>query len=371
VSDQRIERLADVLVDYSLGAQEGQQITIEAPSAAGPLVREVYRRILRAGAYPLPRIGIEGMLENLMLDGSDAQLDWVNPARRDDIEEVDGRVVIMAPSNTRSLTTVDASRQARFHRALEPQRNRYLERAANGELDWVLTLLPTHAAAQDAEMSLTEFEDFVYRAGFLDKDDPVAEWKAFGERIERVGSFLDEVSELRVVAADTDLTIGVGGRQWIRSRGQENFPDGEIFTGPVETSVEGTIAFTYPAVFQGREVDGVRLRFEGGEVVEATATRGQDLLREMIAVDDGAKRAGEFAFGLNEAVTSFTREILFDEKIGGTIHLALGTAYPETGSANRSALHWDLICDLRDGGEVYADGELCYRDGAFLAALLG
>ena len=371
MSDQRIERLADVLVDYSLGAQEGQQITIEAPSVAGPLVREVYRRILRAGAYPLPRIGIEGMLENLMLDGSDAQLDWVNPARRDDIEEVDGRVVIMAPSNTRSLTTVDASRQARFHRALEPQRNRYLERAANGELDWVLTLLPTQAAAQDAEMSLTEFADFVYRAGFLDKDDPVAEWKAFGERIERVGSFLDEVSELRVVAAETDLTIGVGGRQWIRSRGQENFPDGEIFTGPVETSVEGTIAFTYPAVFQGREVDGVRLRFEGGEVVEATATRGQDLLREMIAVDDGAKRAGEFAFGLNQAVTSFTREILFDEKIGGTIHLALGTAYPETGSANRSALHWDLICDLRDGGEVYADGELCYRDGAFLAALLG
>ncbi len=366
MSDPRIERLAAVLVDYSVGAKEGQQITIEAPSVAAPLVREVYRRILGAGAFPLPRIGIEGTLENLMFDGSDAQLDWVNPARRDDIEEVDGRVVIMAPNNTRSLTTVDASRQARVHKALEPQRNRYLERAAAGELAWVLTLFPTQAAAQDAEMSLSEFEDFVYRAGFLDRDDPVAEWKAFGERIERVGSFLDGVSELRVVAEDTDLTIGVGGRHWIRSRGRENFPDGEIFTGPVETSVEGTIRFTYPAVFQGREVDDVRLRFQAGEVVEATAARGEDLLREMIAVDDGARRAGEFAFGLNEAVTSFTREILFDEKIGGTMHLALGTAYPETGSANRSALHWDLICDLRGGGEVYADGELCYRDGAFL-----
>ncbi len=368
MSDPRVERLAAVLVDYSVGAKEGQQITIEAPAVAAPLVREVYRRILAAGAHPLPRIGIEGTLENLMLDGSDAQLDWVNPARRDDIEEVDGRVVIMALSNTRSLTNVDASRQARLHKALEPQRNRYLERAAAGELSWVLTLFPTHAAAQDAEMSLTEFEDFVYRAGFLDTDDPVAAWKAFGERIDRVGSLLDGVSELRIVAEDTDLRIGVEGRRWIRSSGLENFPDGEIFTGPVETSVEGTIRFTYPAVFQGREVDDVRLRFERGEVVEATATRGQDLLREMIAVDEGARRVGEFAFGLNEAVTSFTREILFDEKIGGTIHLALGTAYPETGSANRSALHWDLICDLRHGGEVYADGELCYRDGVFLEA---
>ena len=366
MSDPRVERLASVLVDYSVGAKEGQQITIEGPAVAAPLIREVFRCILAAGAHPLPRIGIEGMLEHLMLEGSDAQLDWVNPARRDDIEEVDGRVVIMGPQNTRSLTGVDASKQARLHRALEPQRNRYLERAANGELSWVLTLFPTQAAAQDAGMSLPEFEDFVYSAGFLDRDDPVGEWRRFGERIDRVGEFLSGVSELRVLAEDTDLRIGVGGRTWIGSRGLENFPDGEIFTGPVEDSVEGTIRFTYPAIFQGREVDDVRLRFEHGEVVEATATRGEDLLREMIAVDEGARRVGEFAFGLNENVTAFTREILFDEKIGGTVHLALGTAYPETGSTNRSALHWDLICDLRDGGEVYADGELAYRDGAFL-----
>jgi aminopeptidase len=366
MSDPRVERLAEVLVDYSVGAKEGQQITIEAPSAAAPLVREVYRRILAAGAYPLPRIGIAGTLENLMLEGSDDQVDWINPARRDDIETVDGRVVIMAPTNTRSLTNVDAAKQARLQKALEPQRHRYLERAANGELSWVLTLYPTQATAQDAGMSLPEFEDFVYKAGLLDADDPVAAWKAFGERIERVGSFLEQVSELRIVAEDTDLRLGVKGRRWIRSRAMENFPDGEVFTGPVETSVEGTIRFTYPAIFQGREVDDVRLRFVGGEVVEATASRGQDLLREMIAVDEGARRAGEFAFGLNDAVTSFTREILFDEKIGGTVHLALGTAYPETGSSNRSALHWDLICDLRNGGEVYADGELAYRDGAFL-----
>ena len=366
MSDPRVEKLASVLVDYSVGAREGQQITIEAPTVAAPLVREVYRRILAAGAHPLPRIGIEGMLENLMLDGSAQQLDWVNPARRDDIEEVDGRVVIRAPNNTRSLTSVDAPKQARLHRALEPQRNRYLERAAKGELNWVLTMFPTQAAAQDAGMSLPEFEDFVFAAGCLDRDDPVAEWQRFGERLDRVEEFLSGVSELRVLAEDTDLRLGVAGRRWIGSRGRENFPDGEIFTGPVETSVEGAIRFTYPAIFQGREVDDVRLRFEKGEVVEANASRGEDLLREMVSVDEGARRVGEFAFGLNEAVTSFTREILFDEKIGGTVHLALGTAYPETGSTNRSALHWDLICDLRNGGEVYADGELAYRDGAFL-----
>jgi aminopeptidase len=172
-----------------------------------------------------------------------------------------------------------------------------------------------------------------------------------------------------VVTDGTDLTLGVGGRQWIPAQGRENFPDGEIFTAPIEDRVDGTIHFTYPAVFQGREVHDVRLRFEGGEVVEATAARGQDFLEQMIGMDDGARRAGEFAFGLNDGIDIFTRNILFDEKIGGTVHLALGTAYPESGGLNRSGLHWDMICDLRTGSEVYADGELVYRDGRFLSGI--
>jgi aminopeptidase len=215
-------------------------------------------------------------------------------------------------------------------------------------------------------MSLAEYESFVYGAGFLDDDDPVARWREFADRLARTTGFLASKRELRIVAEDTDLTLAVDGRTWIASSGQENFPDGEVFTGPVETSVEGTIRFTYPAVFQSREVDDVRLRFERGEVVEATAARGQDFLEKMIGMDEGARRVGEFAFGLNDAVTAFTRNILFDEKIGGTVHLALGTAYPETGGVNRSGLHWDMICDLRSGSEVYADGELVYRDGRFL-----
>lgn len=219
-------------------------------------------------------------------------------------------------------------------------------------------------------MSLEEFETLVHGAAFLDSDDPIAAWRKFGEELERVGSFLETVKELRVVGEDTDLTFGVGGRTWIRADGHSNLPDGEVFTGPVEDSVEGTIRFSFPTTIRGRVAEDVRLRFEGGEVVEATASTGEHFLREMVGMDDGARRAGEFAFGLNRAVTEYTGSLLLDEKIGGTVHLALGRSIPGTGGENKSALHWDMVCDLRRGGEVYADGELVYRDGAFLENVL-
>ena len=366
MSDSRHRRLAEVLVGYSTRIEPGDLVLIESSEIAAPLIREVYRSVLHAGGHPVTRTGLDGTAETLLQNGTEKQLEWVNPARLDDIETADVRIVIEAPWNTKALSSVDPARQAGFARAREHLRNRYLERAAAGELRWVLTAYPTHAAAQDAEMSLAEYEEFVYDAGLLDRDDPVALWEEFAERLARVARFLETVSELRIVADGTDLTLGVGGRTWIPAQGKENFPDGEVFTGPVEDSLQGTISFSYPAVFQGREVEGVTLRFEGGEVVEAHAVRGQDFLEQMIGMEDGARRAGEFAFGLNDGVTAFTKNILFDEKIGGTVHLALGTAYPETGGLNRSGLHWDMICDLRTGSEVYADGELVYRDGRFL-----
>jgi aminopeptidase len=215
-------------------------------------------------------------------------------------------------------------------------------------------------------MSLEQYENFVYRAGLLDRDDPVREWETLGESLRRLAGWLGEKRELRVVAKDTDLTLRVDGRTWIPCDGKENFPDGEVFTGPVESSLEGTVRFTYPATFSGRMIKDVELTFRGGEVVEAKASEGEDFLREMLAMDDGARRAGEFAFGMNDAVPEFTGHVLFDEKIGGTVHLALGKSYPESGGVNRSALHWDLVCDLRAGSEVYADGELVYRDGSFV-----
>jgi aminopeptidase len=366
VPDARVQRLAEVLVDYSTAVRPGDLVIVDTSPPAASLVRALYRKVLEAGGHPYLRIDLDGELETLLKDGSDAQLDWVNPTLFEQAQRADVEIAVEADSNTRRLSGVDPARQARRARAREKLRERYFERAAAGDLRRVVTLYPTSANAQDAEMSLGEYEDFVYGAGFLDRDDPGSAWRSFGEQLERTASWLGEKQELRIVAEDTDLTVGVAGRTWVASDGKENFPDGEVFTGPIETSVEGTIKFTFPAMMRGRQADGVRLRFEGGEVVEATADRGQEFLREMIAMDDGARRVGEFAFGLNEGVTEFTGHTLFDEKIGGTCHLALGRSYPETGGVNLSALHWDLVCDLRAGGEVYADGELVYRDGRFL-----
>jgi aminopeptidase len=364
---ERLRGLADVLVGYSAGVRPGELVLLEGPATVEPLIDELYRTALRAGGHPVTRV-VPELEEYLLAEGSDEQVEWVNPALREDIERADVRIVIEGPANTKALTAVDPGRQALAERSRAGLRDRYLERALSGELRWVLSGYPTNAAAQDAEMSLAEYEEFVYGAAFLDDGDPVARWRAFAEELRRVAEFLSAKEELRIVAEGTDVTFAVGGRTWIPADGHENFPDGEVFTAPLESSAEGEIHFTYPAVFRGRQVDDVRLRFHEGEVVEATAAHGQSFLEEMIAVDEGARRVGELAFGLNDAITVFTRNILFDEKIGGTVHLALGAAYPECGGENRSALHWDMICDVRSGSEVYADGELVYRDGRFLSA---
>ena len=370
MADPRVERLAGVLVEYSTRVQPGDLVCIGSSLAGAPLVSALYEKVLEAGGHPELRTDAEGEAEALLAHGSDAQLEWVNPARMDEIERADVRIAVEAETNTRSLTGIDPARQARHARAREPLRKRYFERSASGELRSVVTLYPTHATAQDAEMSLDEYEDFVYRAGLLDADDPVSEWKALGEGFARLADWLGGKRELRVVGDGTDLTLGVKGRTWIPCDGRENFPDGEVFTGPEETSVNGTVRFSYPASYGGRRVSGIELEFEAGEVVRGRAERGQEFLQEMLALDDGARRAGEFSFGLNEAVREFTGHTLFDEKIGGTVHLALGASYPESGGTNESALHWDLVCDLRTASEVYADGELVYRDGRFLDGVL-
>jgi aminopeptidase len=365
-----LERLAGVLVDYSTRVQKGDLVCIDTGPAAAPLVREVWRRVLEAGGHPHLRLDLDGAQELLLRTGSDAQLDWVSPLRRAEVQGADVRIAIEADTNTRANTGVDPERQAHAERARDPLRKLHFARVFAGELRSVVTLYPTDAAAQEANMSLGEYEEFVYRAGLLDRDDPVAEWEGLGEGYARLAAWLGERKEVRVVGDGTDLTLGVEGRTWVPCDGRENFPDGEVFTGPVETKVDGTIRFSYPATYGGRRVSGVELEFRGGEVVRATAEEGETFLREMIALDEGARHAGEFSFGVNEAVAEFTGHTLFDEKIGGTVHLALGASYPESGGQVQSALHWDLVCDLRTQSEVYADGELVYRDGRFLDGLL-
>jgi len=363
---ERLRRFAEVVVGYCGGVEPDDLVVLQGTMNVEPLIEQLYAAVLRAGGSPATRVMPE-LGELLLTEGSEEQIQWLTPGEREDIEQADVWIVVEAPSNTKELTAVDPERQALRQRARSSLRERYLERALNGDLRWVLTAFPTNAAAQDAEMSLAEYEEFVYGSALLDADDPVARWREFSGELRRVVEFLSAKQELRFVTEGTDITFAVGGRTWVAADGHENFPDGEVFTAPHDESTDGVIAFTYPAVFEGRQVDDVRLRFRGGEVVEATASRGEDFLREMVAVDDGARRVGELAFGLNDAVSVFTRNILFDEKIGGTMHLALGSAYPECGGTNRSALHWDMICDLRSGSEVYADGELVYRDGRFLS----
>ena len=360
------ERLADLLADYCTRVEPGQTVLLEAPTLAAPLVRALYAKVLEAGAHPLPRLTIDGAQELFLREAGDAQLDWVNPRRADDLRLADVRIIVYADWNSRALTAIDPAKQARVARAYEPVATESMQRAARGELNWVVVGYPSSSGAQDAEMSLDEYSDFVHSALLLDRDDPADAWRELARDVTRVESVLNEKQELRVVGDGTDLRLRTEGRSWVGSVGLENMPDGEVFTGPIEDSVDGTIRFSFPAIFQGHEVEDVRLRFEGGEVVEATASRGQEFLREMIAMDEGARRVGEFAFGLNDGIAMFTKNILFDEKIGGTVHMALGASYPETGGVNRSGLHWDMICDLREGSEVYADGELIYRDGAFL-----
>ena len=241
-----------------------------------------------------------------------------------------------------------------------------MDRSASGALRWNVTLFPTDALAQDADMALAEFEDFVYGACLCDQPDPVAAWQEVARKQQILVDWLAGKSEVHLVGPDTDLTVGIAGRSFVNCCGDKNMPDGEVFTGPEETKVNGHVCFSFPAIYQGREVSGIRLWFEDGVVVKSSAAKNEAFLTQMLDTDEGARRLGEFAFGTNFGIQRFIKSILFDEKIGGTVHMALGGGYPETGSTNRSAIHWDMICDLRDGGEVTVDGELFAKDGKYV-----
>jgi aminopeptidase len=241
-----------------------------------------------------------------------------------------------------------------------------MRRSAAGEHRWVGTLFPTNAYAQEADMSLSDYEDFVYGACFADKEDPAAEWTRMANTQQKLVDWLVGKKEVKVEGPNIDLTLSIEERTFINSHGRRNMPCGEIFTGPVENSVNGWVRFSYPAIQNGREVSGIELYFEEGKVVKATAKKNEDFLHSMLDSDAGARYLGEFAIGTNNSINRFTKSILFDEKIGGTIHMAVGAGYPETGSNNKSSVHWDMICDMRDGGKIWVDGTEFYDSGKFL-----
>jgi len=368
VIDPRVERLGRLVVEYSLGIGEGDVLRIDAFSCAAPLVVAAYRAALALGANPYPNVSLDGLAELLLEQGSEEQVTFISPVDWHEIEHTDAVLTIWSETNTRSLSRADPGRASRLLAAQRQLSNRRWERIAAGEARWCGTLHPTQAHAQDAEMSLAEYEDFVFAACHVDTDDPAARWRAVAGTLEARAGELGRAKELRIVGPDTDLTLGVDGRAWIAADGSYNMPDGEVFTSPREAETRGEIRFGFPAIFQGREVEDVRLRFEDGRVVTAEAARGNDYLQSLLDMDDGSRVLGEVAFGLNYGIDRFTRNILFDEKIGGTMHLALGAGFKQAGGENSSGLHWDLICDLRADGEVYADGELVWKAGHFLAS---
>lgn len=367
MADPRIDKLARVLVHYSMKVRKGDLVRIGGTAVAAPHIAAAYREVLLAGGHPAVRCTVDGLEEAYYRLATDEQLRFVSDLDRREVDTLDCELRYLGAYNTRALTRVPPERMRLRREATRGLMSRFMERAARHELRWCLTQAPAQADAQEGEMSLREYEDFVYAAGHLDKDDPVAEWERVAREQAAVGARLGKVKTLRIVAPDTDLTVGVAGRTWISAAGEHNFPDGEVFTGPVESATTGTVRFTFPAIYGGREVAGIRLTFEEGRVTEARADKGEEFLRSMLEIDAGARVLGEFAFGLNYEIRQFTRNILFDEKIGGTLHMALGAAYPDTGGKNVSGLHWDMILDLRTGGgEAIADGEVIYRNGRFL-----
>jgi len=357
--DIRIERWAHTLVHYCLSLQAGENVSIRATPLAAPLIEAVYREVLRTGANPIPLVELESLDEILLQEGTDSQMERSYQLLSALSPQIDAQLIIKSSANTKALAHVDPAQSARRSKAYANVRQSQRER----DLRWCLTLYPTAAYAQDADMSLHDFEEFVFDVCCLNDADPIASWRAISVEQQRQVDWLRGRKQVHVLGAGTDLRLSIEDRVFINSDGKRNFPSGEFFTGPVEESAEGIIQFDVPSSHDGRAIEGVRLVFHEGKVVEASARQGQAYLESMLELDDGARYLGEFAFGNNPGVVRATKNVLFDEKMGGTIHLALGNSYPETGGLNKSALHWDMVCDLRQQGEVYVDETLFLKDG--------
>jgi aminopeptidase len=358
--DERLEKLARVLVDYSVVAGEGEQVLLAGGAPAQPLIREIYARLLDVGAIPVPQVALPGLQELFFEHARDIHYEKTPPAMRAVYEGADAVISIMAPHNTKALANVDPRKQQALGKRDKAVQDMILEKDR-----WALTLFPTQALAQESEMSLEEYEEFVFEAMALNEDDPVRFWREKAGEQGRLIEHLEKAREVRIVGPETDLTLSIDGRRFLNGDGKHNMPCGEVFTGPVEDSANGEIYFGVPSAVAGREVSGVRFRFEEGRVVEASAEKGEEYLKAMLDADEGARYLGELGIGTNFGIPRATKNILFDEKLGGTVHLAIGRSYEKTGGKNDSSVHWDLICDLREGGELRADGEIVQKDGRF------
>jgi aminopeptidase len=360
--DPRITKLADVLVHYSLDLKPGDHLALGANTAAEELALEVYKIAVQTGAHVHWNITFPGAREILFKYASDDQLDYVSPVDRFVDQACNAHLFLEAPQNTRQLSGTDPTRMARRAKAYQPLNQEFMERSSRGEVRWCYTVFPTNAAAQEADMSLSDYAEFVYAADMLDEANPVAAWQAVGQQERTLVDWLAGKDRVVLKGKDIDLAFSIKGRTFVAADGKVNMPDGEIFTGPVENSAQGWVRFHYPAIEGGREVEDVELWFEDGKVVKESAKKNEEFLTAQLNTDPGARYLGEWGIGTNYSIPRFSKHMLFDEKLGGTIHLALGMSYPEMGGKNESGLHWDMLCDMSEA-EITVDGEVFYRDG--------
>jgi aminopeptidase len=359
------DKYAQLLVNYCLELKPKEKVMIKSTYLAEPLLQSLQKAILESGAYPHWEISFEDQEKLNLLHANDDQLSYVPNSYKEAMEEFDAYLFIIAPFQTRNLEGVDPSRGKVAADARAPYRSRYMERTATREMKRNLCLFPTEASAAEAGMSLEEYQQFVLQACKLDQDDPLASWIEVRKMQQGIVDLLNERESVRYLGPDIDIKFSTKGRTWINSDGRTNMPSGEVYTSPVEDSVEGHIRFTFPGVYMGREIEDIQLTVKGGEVVSWEAKKGKEFLDEILEVP-GARQFGEAAIGTNYGIDRLTKNMLFDEKMGGTVHMALGQSYLQTGGKNQSNIHWDLLANMRDGGEIYADDELIYKNGQFI-----
>ena len=359
------EKLAKIVVEYSLEVKKGHQVVIIGPTVAKELFQALNIEILKLGAHPFVLPSMEGIREIFFKYASEEQLLFVNDGEKLLYQKFDRLIQIESDYNTRKYSSVEPEKIAKFGAA--PKRKELIEifekRVTEGEIKWIIVPYPCQALAQEANMDLFSYADFVSKSLFLDKENPVEEWRKLQKEQEKIIEYLNKVEIIQIIGEDTNLALSVKGRKWKNCSGQENLPDGEIFTGPIEDSVNGTIRFTYPGIYFGQEIEDIYLEFKDGEVIKASAKKGEELLGEILKIEN-AKRIGEFAIGTNYGITNFTKNMLFDEKIGGTLHCALGLGFEDTGSTNKSPIHWDMLKDMKiPGSKIIADGKVIYEEG--------
>lgn len=366
MTDPRVTKLAQILIKHSTRIEPGDRVIIEGTTAAEPLIRAVHKQILQAGGHPHLLLKIPEQEKDLFRIGSDEQLAFVNEFQKLAYEQFEARIRIHSLTNLQALRDFAVEKQSQRQKAKAPILETQMDRGASGAFKWVTTLFPTQAYADEAGMEIAAFEDFVYGACHADKENPIQLWTDIKEKQEQARELIQGGDRVELSGPNVDLTLSVQGRTFINSYGLHNMPDGEIFTGPVEDSVNGWIRYSYPAIHNGIIVRGIELTFQDGKVVQASAEEQEPYLHHMLDTDPGSRFVGEFAIGTNREIQQFTGNILFDEKIGGTIHMALGAGYPQTGSQNKSSIHWDMICDMRDDSEIKVDGNTIYKEGSFV-----